>query len=288
MRVLILGVTGMAGSVVFKTLTADSRYDVRGTLRDEAGRRFFAEPIRERLECNIDVLNRAALTALMNRVRPEVVINCIGVVKQLPSANDPLIVLPINAMLPHQLAGMCGASGARLIHFSTDCVYSGRRGDYKESDPTDAEDLYGKSKAIGEPLGYSHVLVLRTSLLGHELNSKIGLLEWFLAQQGRVQGFSRAIFSGLPAVEFARVVRDFVLPSTEMCGLYHVSAKPIAKLDVLKLIANVYGKNIVIAVDDTFAVDRSLNSQRFTEVTGYVAAEWPELISLMHRSRQND
>jgi dTDP-4-dehydrorhamnose reductase len=287
MRVLVLGVTGMLGNAVFKTLTADPAHEIWGTLRDEAGKRFFREPTRQRLTSNIDVLDRVMLTALLSRLRPEVVINCTGLVKQLPTANDPLIVLPINAMFPHQLAAMCRASGSRLIQLSSDCVFSGRKGNYEESDLPDADDLYGKSKAIGELLDHPHAITLRTSGIGHELMTNRGLLEWFLSQQREVQGFARAIYSGLPSVELARVIKDFVLPHPEMRGLYHISARPIAKLDLLQLIAKIYGKNITIAFDQTFALDRSLNSRRFTQATGYVAAEWPELIALMHR-RQHE
>lgn len=285
MRVLILGATGMLGSAMYKVFASDPRHETWGTLRAPAGRRFFAEQDRVRLIDNVDVTDHDAMVAVMSRVRPEVVINAVGVVKQLAAANDPLIVLPINAMLPHRLARLCGLLGARMVHISSDCVYSGRGGNYLESDPSDAEDLYGKSKYIGEVHDQRHVITLRTSGIGHELSSANGLLEWFLSQYGRVRGYSRAIYSGLPWVELARVVNDFVLPRPELYGLYHVSAKPISKLDLLKLIAGVYGKEIGIEPDDKVRVDRSLDSMRFTSATGYVAPEWPELVARMHQSR---
>ncbi|MBI4535706.1 MAG: SDR family oxidoreductase [Ignavibacteriae bacterium] len=285
MRVLILGVTGMLGNAVFKVFTKDSRHEVWGTLRNERGRRFFAEADHARLISGIDVLDQDALVALMNDVRSEVVINCAGLIKQLAIASDPLIALPINAMFPHRLAGLCGLLGSRLIQLSSDCVYSGRKGGYQEVDPSDAEDLYGKSKFIGELHDYSHAITLRTSGIGHELNSNHGLLEWFLSQREQVKGYAKAIYSGLPSVEVARVIKDFVLPHPELSGLYHVSAKPIAKLDLLKMVANVYGKDIKIIPDDDLVIDRSLISERFTQATGYVAPEWPELIALMHSYR---
>ena len=285
MQVLILGVTGMLGHAVFKVFTEDPRHEVWGTLRSAEGRHFFAEADRERLVTGVDVLDQNALVAAMNRVRPEVVINCVGLIKQLVITNDPLSAVPINAMFPHQLAGLCGLLGSRLIQLSTDCVYSGRKGAYQESDPSDAEDLYGKSKFIGELHDYSHAITLRTSGIGHELNSSHGLLAWFLSQQEPVKGYAKAINSGLPSVELARVIKDFVLPRPELKGLYHVSAEPIAKLDLLKLVANVYGKDIRIVPDDGLVIDRSLNSERFTQATGYIAPKWPELIALMHGYR---
>ena len=189
MRVLILGVTGMFGSALYKVFAADTQHEVWGTLRSPGGHQFFAEATRACLIDGVDVTDHDALVAVMNRVRPDVIINAVGVIKQLASANDPLVVLPINAMFPHRLAGLCGLMGARLVHISTDCVYSGRAGNYVESDLSDAEDLYGKSKYIGEVHDQPHVITLRTSGIGHELNSRNGLLEWFLSQQGRVKGF---------------------------------------------------------------------------------------------------
>jgi dTDP-4-dehydrorhamnose reductase len=233
----------------------------------------------------IDVLDQDALVTSMAKVRPDIVINCVGLIKQLADGNDPLTALPINSMLPHRLAKLCDLSGARLIHISTDCVFSGRKGGYVENDLSDAEDLYGKSKYMGELHDVPHAITLRTSIIGHELISQHSLVDWFLAQEGSVLGFSRAVFSGLPTVELARVMKDFVLPHPELNGLYHVAAEPIAKLDLLSLIARQYGKSIEIIPDAALVIDRSLNSERFTEATGYKAPTWPQLIELMHATR---
>ena len=282
MRVLILGATGMLGNAAFKVLSGDPEWEVYGTLRSAFAIKHFPEAIRSRLVSGIDVLDRDVMARLLGKIRPEAVINCTGIIKQLESANDPLAILPLNAMFPHQLADLCALSGARLISLSSDCVYSGRKGNYAESDPSDAEDLYGKSKNIGEVPGHRHVVTLRTSGIGHELNSNNGLLEWFLSQEGRVKGYAKAIYSGIPSVELARTIKNHVLPRPDLHGLYHVSAKPISKFDLLTLIAEVYGKKIEIERDDAVAVDRSLDSRRFTQATGYVAPEWPALVALMH------
>lgn len=284
MRVLVLGVTGMLGNAVLRTFADSDGFETWGTLRGESGRRYFSDALQPRLLSGVDVLDQDALVDTLARVRPEVVINCIGLIKQLTDANDPLSALPINAMLPHRLAKLCALAGSRLIHVSTDCVFSGRRGMYRESDPSDAEDLYGKSKYIGELHDLPHVITLRTSIIGHELNSNHALIDWFLSQEGSVRGFSRAIFSGLPTVELARVMRDYVLSRPELHGLYHVSAQPIAKLELLRLVALQYGKSIDIVPDDRLCIDRSLNSERFTQVTGYVSPTWSELVARMHTS----
>jgi dTDP-4-dehydrorhamnose reductase len=201
--------------------------------------------------------------------------------KHKPEASDPLRAISINALMPHRLAGLCKLAGARLIHISTDCVFSGDKGNYAESDFADARDVYGKSKALGE-VDYPHAITLRTSTIGHELQSDYGLLDWFLSQNGQCRGYTRAVFSGLPTVVFAQVIRDVVISHAELSGLYHVAAKPINKFDLLKLIAEVYGKVIDIVPDDKLVIDRSLNANRFQLATGYVAPGWPELIKLMH------
>lgn len=285
MKILVLGITGMLGSAVFRTFSADEEHETWGTLRSAQGRQWFTAPLHARIVTNLDVLDRDAICAALERLGPDVVINCIGLIKQLTDANDPLVALPVNALLPHQLARLCGLAGARLIHVSTDCVFSGRKGGYLESDISDAEDLYGKSKYIGELHDQPHAITLRTSIIGHELNSAHALIDWFLAQQGAVKGFSRAVFSGLPTVELARVMKDFVLPQPELSGLYHVAAEPITKLDLLRLVAAQYGKVIEIAPDDRLVIDRSLDQSRFRAATGYTAPPWPELVALMHKNR---
>lgn len=285
MKVLVLGVTGMLGSAVFGVFSRDSAIETWGTLRDGAGVAHFPERCRKQLLTGGHVLDHDSLLDVMAKVRPDVVINCVGLIKQLADANDPLLALPINAMLPHRLSRLCALSNCRLIHVSTDCVFSGRTGGYVESDMSDSEDLYGKSKFIGEVHDQPHVITLRTSIIGHELNSSNALIDWFLSQQGRVKGFSRAVFSGVPTVELARIMKDYVLQHPELNGLYHVAAAPISKLELLKLVAVQYGKQIEIAPDSDLIIDRSLNAGRFCKATGYVAPEWPELIRQMHAGR---
>ncbi|SDT90812.1 dTDP-4-dehydrorhamnose reductase family protein [Geopseudomonas guangdongensis] len=285
MKILILGVTGMLGSAVFRAFSADAGHETWGTVRSGAALRNFPQQSQERLLSGVDVLDQDALVAVLGKVRPDVVINCVGLIKQLADAKDPLTALPINAMLPHRLARLCELGGARLIHVSTDCVFSGRKGMYLESDPSDAEDLYGKSKYIGELHELPHAITLRTSIIGHELGSSNALVDWFLAQQGSVRGFTKAIFSGLPTVELARVMKDFVLAHPQLNGLYHVAAEPIDKFRLLSLVAAQYGKSIEIRPDDALVIDRSLDGSRFRAATGYVAPDWVELVRRMHQQR---
>jgi dTDP-4-dehydrorhamnose reductase len=279
-RVLILGVTGMLGNAVLRVLVDDPALDVRGTARSRAALAYFQPSVAERIVTCVDVENFDELVRVIADTNPQVVINCIGLVKQLAEADDPLMALPINAMLPHRLARLCALAGARLVHISTDCVFNGRAGNYRESDISDAEDLYGKSKFIGE-VAYPHAITLRTSIIGHELASAHGLVGWFLQQRGKVNGYRRAIFSGLPTVELARVIRSVILPRPDLSGLYHVASTPISKLELLQLVASAYGTSVEIEPDDRVAIDRSLNADRFREATGYVAPPWPVLVGQM-------
>lgn len=281
MRVMVLGVSGMLGNAVYRVLSANPDLDVFGTARSEGSRKYFTEAQAERIVLGVDVESQDSLIKAFGTVQPDVVINCVGLVKQLADANDPLQAVPINTLLPHRLAALCKAASARLIHISTDCVFSGEKGGYLESDFPDAYDLYGRSKLLGE-VDYPHAITLRTSIIGRELSGNRSLVGWFLAQQGSVQGFTGAIFSGLPTMELARVINEYVLPRPDLHGLYHVATKPINKYELLKLVAKTYGKDTEIVPSDRLSIDRSLNANRFREATGYIAPEWPVLVQNMH------
>lgn len=280
MRILVLGVSGMLGNAMYRTLFRAPGVEAWGTVRSPGALRHFDEAMAARIVTGVDVETADGLLGVFERVKPQLVVNCIGLVKQFAAAKDPLLALPINAMLPHRLSRYCALVGARLVHFSTDCVFSGKTGGYRESDPSDADDLYGKSKFIGE-VSDAHAVTLRTSIIGHELESHHGLVEWFLRQTDRVNGYRRVIFSGLPTVEISRIVRDFVIPHPELSGVFHVASDPIAKHDLLQLVAREYGKSTRIEADDSVVLDRSLVADRFRDATGYVAPDWPELVRRM-------
>ncbi len=281
MRILVLGASGMLGNAMLRVLSEKEDIQVYGTMRSESAKRFFHADIAERLICNVDVGQNDSLTQTFVQVRPDAVVNCVGLVKQLAEADDPLQAVPINTLLPHRLARLCDLAGARLIHMSTDCVFSGEKGGYRESDVSDATDLYGRTKYLGE-VDYPYAITLRTSIIGHELQCAHGLVGWFLSQQGKCKGYTRAIFSGVPTVVLAQIIRDVVIRHPELHGVYHVAADPISKYDLLNLVAKVYGKQIEIVPDDDLVIDRSLDASRFREATGYVVPEWDEMIKLMH------
>jgi len=281
LKVLVLGASGMLGSTVLRFLARTEDYAVVGSARTSQALTLLPPNLSDRIICGVDADNLDSLARLFATVRPDVVINCIGLIKQLATANEPLEAIPINSLLPHRLARLCAIGGARFIHVSTDCVFSGSKGNYRESDVADAKDLYGLSKYLGE-VNYPHAVTLRTSIIGHELDGAHGLVGWFLTQQGTVRGYARAVFSGLPTAELARVIRDYVIVRPDMCGVYHVSSEPINKYELLSLVARIYGKTIQLVRDEELVIDRSLDSTRFRELTGYAPPAWPQLVQAMH------
>lgn len=281
-KILVLGASGMLGNAVYRLFAMSPGYTVVGTVRSAATKIPLPEGANGRLLIGVDVEQSDSLVTTFEKVRPDIVINCIGLVKQLATGKDPLVTLPINSMLPHRLARFAALVDARLIHISTDCVFTGNKGDYSESDAPDAQDLYGRSKLLGE-VDYSNAITLRTSIIGTELDGEHGLVGWFLAQNGAVKGYSKAVFSGLPTTVLAQVMRDYVLPNPALRGVWHVSAAPITKYDLLKLVAAEYGKAIDIVQDDQLVIDRSLNSARFRTETGWVPPSWPHLIASMRQ-----
>ena len=165
-------------------------------------------------------------------------------------------------------------------------MFSGKKGTaYLESDSPDPVDLYGRTKLLGELGDAPHELTLRTSYIGNEFESTNGLLEWFLAQNGPISGYTKAIYSGLPTVILADLIRDQVLKIPQLHGLYHVSSSPISKYNLLNLVATVFEKNIIINPDDRFTIDRSLDSTRFKDATRFVAPSWERMIEKMHQDR---
>jgi dTDP-4-dehydrorhamnose reductase len=281
MRILVLGASGMLGNAVLRFFSQSPGFDAYGTVRSLQSARLLPAALHEKLIVGVDVESADSVMRALQQVKPQIVVNCVGLIKQLSSSAEPLFAIPVNALMPHRVAQLCALADARFVHLSTDCVFSGSRGAYVESDPADAQDLYGRSKCLGE-VDYDNALTLRTSIIGHELGGSNSLVGWFLSQEGQVNGYDKAVFSGMPTVEIARVIRDYVIPHPELRGLYHLSVDPIDKYSLLKLVAEVYGKEITIVRNSDLVIDRSLDSTRFREATGFRPPPWHELVRRMH------
>ena len=276
MRILILGGDGMLGHQLFKHLSKE--HEVKVTLRRNlsAYKKFnlffpgnaFAE---------IDVRLTDQLLEVFEEFQPQAIVNAVGIIKQRSSARESIPSLEINSLFPHRLAILCKAIGARMIHLSTDCVFSGKKGNYREDDPSDAIDLYGKSKYLGE-VNEQHCITLRTSMIGRELSRKKSLLEWFLAQKGSIKGFKKAIFSGFTTQELSRIIEIILMQYPTASGIYHVSSKPISKYDLLSLIKDRLQLPINIIPDESFVCDRSLDSSKFQQEFNYNPPPWEKMV----------
>lgn len=284
-NVLVVGASGMLGSAIYQALSMDPNYTCFGTLRSFRHLKYFTDKEREFLISDVFAEDTAGLIRAFSVSRPHVVVNCVGVIKQVPTVNNPFEVISINSLLPHSLAQLCDLVGARMIQFSTDCVFSGKKGMYRESDTADATDLYGRSKLLGE-VDYGRAVTIRTSIIGHGLETNRSLVDWFLSQTDQVNGYRRAIFSGMPTVEIARIVKDFIIPQDQLIGLFHVSADRISKYDLLKLISDVYRRRIPIIPSEDVQIDRSLNSDRFRSASGFEPKPWLELVCEMLKDRE--
>lgn len=277
MRLLILGGDGMLGHQLLRSLSGE--HEVRVTLRREEGA-YHGHGLFTAANAffGVDVRDHDRLVEVLARFRPQAVVNAAGVVKQRPEAKDALASIEINALFPHRLARLCAATGARLVHLSTDCVFSGRKGRYRETDPPDPEDLYGRTKLLGE-LPEAPALTLRTSIIGLEIGRRQGLVEWFLASRSTVKGFRRAIYSGLTTKELARVIGGLLVRHPDLAGLFHVASAPIDKYSLLSQLAHALGGDVAsIEPDDEIVCDRSLSAEAFRTATGYAAPSWDEML----------
>ena len=279
-NLLILGVNGMLGHNLFRYFYYRNKFNTYGLLRDREKILkdkflYLNENIQEIESEEIEKINEK-----LSKWNINVVINCIGIVKQSPNANYSEKSIKINSLFPHELNSLCSKLNIRLIHISTDCIFSGKKGFYDEEDYPDSLDLYGRTKFLGE-LSNSNAITLRTSFIGKELSTNYGLLNWFLSQEGKIKGFSIAIYSGVPTCELGRIIENYVLPNKCLKGLYNVSADPINKFTLLNIFKEVYKKNIIILKDETYKIDRSLNSKKFRKATGYKPLEWFKAIEKM-------
>ena len=280
MKILVFGANGMLGHKLVQRLS--SQFEVFGTIRGafESVEQFGIFK-REFIIEHVSAQDVASIEAAIQTAQPDVVINAIGIVKQLPTAKEVIATLEVNSIFPHRLAEFSQKYGFRLITVSTDCVFDGEKGNYVETDTTNATDLYGRSKALGE-VTFENCLTLRTSIIGRELGEPHSLIDWFLSNRGGVvKGFTKAIYSGFPTVVFADMIVSLIIDQPQLSGLYQVASEPINKFELLTLVNSAFDANITIEPSDEVAIDRSLNGSKFTDATGFKPIPWPEMVELM-------
>ncbi|GAV19752.1 dTDP-4-dehydrorhamnose reductase [Mariprofundus micogutta] len=278
MKILILGGDGMLGHQLLKSWS--DRHEVCVTLRGESRSYDHYGLFHDTNSFyGVDVRDFNTIEQTVSKFQPDAIVNAVGIVKQRAEAQDAIISLEVNSLLPHRLSQLCGEVGARLIHMSTDCVFSGLKGMYTENDLEDASDLYGRSKLLGEVHDVQAV-TLRTSIIGLELARNKSLIEWFLAQSGQVNGFSRAIYSGFTTMEMARIIENVLLEHKALSGLWHVASDPINKFELLSKLSEFMGRaDIRLLEDANFCCERSLDASKFNKETGYRPPSWDEMLS---------
>jgi len=283
MRLLVLGGEGMLGHKVFQVLSR--RFETYVTFQSFGGL-WKHYPMYENIDCEhtiggVNVMDFGSVIRAFAEARPDVVINCIGIVKQLKEAKDALLSIRLNSLFPHQLADLCEATGTRMFHMSTDCVFSGRRGNYTEKDLPDPEDLYGRTKLLGE-VDRPGCLTIRTSIFGRDFVKQNALMEWFLSNRGgKVRGYINAIYTGFPTQVLAGIMGDLVENSPDLSGLYQVASEPISKYDLLIKIRDAMDLNIEIEPYTEFSSDRSLDASRFLAKTGCRIPNWDTMIATL-------
>ncbi len=276
MRLLILGGGGMLGHKLWQVCRTgfDTSVTVRGPA---AAYRRYGVFDESRLIPGVDASDFDSVIRAVGIARPDAVVNCIGIVKQLAAARDPIQSVAVNALFPHRVAAFCEATGARFVHISTDCVFAGTTGHYREDDAPDATDLYGRSKGLGE-VG-APALTLRTSIIGRELSSTSGLVEWFLSKRGTtVDGYTGARFSGLTTAALARVIGELLERHPGISGLWHLAADPISKHDLLVMMRDTLAVPIDILPRDAPVIDRTLDGSRLVAAAGLRIPGWPAMI----------
>ena len=279
MNILVLGASGLLGNAIFRVLAQSEKFSVFGTIRNPKYKEFFISTLSDNLLVVKNLEDENNLIDVLKCSRPDVVINCISLDKS--QFSDYTKMISIYSVFPKRLFHICRRSGIKLIHMSSDGVFNGARGNYTENDLPNATDTYGIAKLLGE-IESPGAITLRTSIIGHELNSKSGLLDWFLSQGSECSGYTRVLFSGFPAVVLANVIREVILPRHDLHGIFHLATQPITKFALLQLIANKYGKSIKIVPDDSLVIDRTLSAELFANVTGYCPPGWHQLINEMY------
>lgn len=275
-KILILGSTGMLGHVFYNTVKQQSHYEVvdlvfRNKLNEDS------------IIC--DVTDKDRVTEVIKDVQPDVIVNCIGVLIK-GSTHNPSNAIYINSFLPHHLLGIAEEIGAKLVHVSTDCVFSGDKGGYVESDFRDADDVYGRSKALGELFG-NDSLTIRTSIIGPEIKAAgEGLLHWFLNQEGTINGYTEAYWGGVTTLELSKAILAAL--EQNLTGLINVTnGKAISKFDMLQLFKTEFNRDqLQVEPFEGKKVDKSLKSERSD--FNYQVPSYSEMFKEMHKAMQDN
>lgn len=278
-KILILGVNGLLGNRVFLNLSKNKKLNIYGLARKKSLNKSFSA---KKIIYGVDVSDFKKLRNTIKLLKPDVILNCVGVINKKIKSIKEAKVIKINSLLPHYLDNLSAQFKFKLIHISTDCIFKGNKNFYNENSLSDVDNLYGLSKSAGE-INNNRSLTIRTSIIGHELNSQNGLVDWFLSQK-TVFGFANVIYSGMTTNELSKIIENCIL-RYNLRGLYQVSSAPISKFDLLKLINNIYNSNINIKKNISIKKKLVLKSDRFKKETKYRVSSWEKQIIVMKNER---
>ena len=282
MNILIIGGSGMLGSQCVDFFASIDDSNIFVTCR-KINKHLDQIQLNNKIKVypDIDIQNINNIEYLIKEIKPTLVINCTGAIKQKNIGINPIDAISINGLFPHQLSSLADNYKFKLVLISTDCVFNGLKGNYTEEDHSDCYDIYGKSKYIGEIHDKNNVLTIRTSIIGIERETSLSLLSWFLLQKNTIKGYSKAIYSGVPTTYLAK----FIYENNNLYGLYHLSSQPISKYHLLKLFAKNYDHNIEIIKDDSFCIDRSLDSKKLKDEMGFIQPKWETLVNYLPNNK---
>jgi len=279
-RVLVLGVNGLIGHTMYRKLKQEG-FEVFGTMR-RAKIEFMQYDFlqADTIIDGLDVQEISNVSEVILQIQPSVVVNCIGITRRKDEISNSIQAIKINALLPHQIAKICQDMSIRMIHLSTDCVFSGDSGLYTEDSIPDASDMYGRTKAMGEVLDNPNCLTLRSSFLGTEISDRTELLEWLLSQKGRtIKGYTKAIYSGVSTVYLSSVITEILRYYPQLSGLYQIAPDtPISKYDLLCIAKNAFNIDVEIVGNDSFVSDKSLSGARLKKVMNYRVPSWHDML----------
>lgn len=285
-KVLVVGASGMLGHMLFHVLSKNSALEIAGAVRSIAKTPMLKELGVGRIFDGFDAKSQDSIEAVFKIFKPEIVVNCVGVIKQQPDGANNLECIELNSRLPHVLNNISKIYNSKFIHISTDCVFDGFLGNYTEGSTPTASDVYGMSKYLGE-VTHGEALTIRTSIIGPELRGNLSLLEWFLSQKGSIKGYDQAIYSGLPTYELSKILEKIILERRDLKGLYQVASEPISKFDLLNLIKQKYRKPIEIIRFSDYKTDKSLSWKKLSSEIGYFPKSWEVLVSDMFNNDTN-
>ncbi|MBC7428159.1 MAG: sugar nucleotide-binding protein [Bacteriovorax sp.] len=288
MKILIFGVGGMIGHRVWLEANQIPNVEVFGLVRKSKTHYEKFGIFNDNVYYDTDVSDWVNVEHILNKLKPDVIVNALGITIRKPEMGDFNLALTVNSFFPHKLLKWAQAIQSRIIHLSTDCVFDGDQGHYLETSQPSAKDIYGKTKFLGEIEG-SGALTLRFSCIGRELESHTELLDWFLLQEGKkIKGFSKAIYSGLTNIVIAKEICRVITNFSELTGVYQLSSTPITKYDLLCLAKTYFKLDVEIEKFDNYISDKSLICDKYKKGTGFNAPSWAAMLEEVVNDKKID